>query len=257
MEKTITEVKWSWSHPIVQEILLKYYRDWLFNTPQTAQDMVARVLLLSGIQPPGEILDIGCGLGYHAAAFAKRGYEVSAFDPGDQYLKIAENYCEEEGVKVSFERMRCKDLNYSDRFSLAWAGWYCAGLLSSAEIVSDFNRIFKSLIPGGWFISKVAGPPKVQPSEKIRNWKQLSDCFVLSEKWVDETYRYEDCWFVYPQSKKVFKITEVEKMYPIRDYITFLREAEFIDITTADDVMGEKPAQEGDYFAFWCRKPRA
>jgi hypothetical protein len=79
----------------------------------------------------------------------------------------------------------------------------------------------------------------------------------MSEKWVDEKHLYEDCWFVYPQTNKVLKITEVELMYRIEDYISFLLEAEFVDIITANDVMGEEPAQEGNYFAFWCRKPKA
>ena len=257
MEKNITEIKWSWDHPIIQEILLKYYRDFLFNTPQTAQDMVARVLSLSHIQPPGQILDIGCGLGYHAATFAKKGFQVFAFDPGEKYLKLAENYFRKEGVEVSSKKMRCGDLKEFERFSLAWAGWYCAGQLTSSEVISDFKRIFRALTPGGWFVSKVAGPPKVEPSEKVRNWNQLSDCFVMSEKWVDEKHRYEDCWFVYPQTNKVLKITEVELMYRIEDYISFLLEAEFVDIITANDVMGEEPAKEGSYFAFWCRKPKA
>ena len=33
-------------------------------------NMVERILSISKINPPAQVLDIGCGLGYHAAAFA-------------------------------------------------------------------------------------------------------------------------------------------------------------------------------------------
>lgn len=257
MKSEITEIKWSWDDPTIQDILLKYYRDWLFNTPEIAKDMVEKILSLSGIRSPGQIMDVGCGLGYHATAFAKKGFHVFAFDPGNKYLEIAKNNIKKEGVEVSLKQMRCGDLNESDRFSLAWAGWYCPGQLSSSDIVKDFKRIFQALIPGGWFVSNVAGPPKVPPMEKVRNWRQLSDCFVLSEKWADESHFYEDCRFVYPQTNKVLKIIEVERMYGIKEIVSLLVESGFTDIITANDLKGNEPAKEGKYFAFWCRRPKA
>ena len=36
MKNEITEIQWSWDHPIIQDILLTYYRAWLFNTPEIA-----------------------------------------------------------------------------------------------------------------------------------------------------------------------------------------------------------------------------
>ena len=54
----VTEIEWSWDHPVIQDILLTYYRDWLFNTPEIAKDMVKKILCLSGVQAPGHIVDI-------------------------------------------------------------------------------------------------------------------------------------------------------------------------------------------------------
>ena len=254
MENEITEIQWSWDHPIIQEILLKYYRDWLFNTPEIAKNMVEKILSLSNINPPNQIMDIGCGLGYHATAFAQEGYQVFAFDPGDKYIEIAKSNIAKEGVDLNFQTMICSDLIASERFALAWAGWYCPGQLSPSEIVQDFKRIYEALIPGGWFISNVAGKQKIPPMEKVRNWRQLSDCFALSEKWADETHFHEYSWFVYPKTNKVIKIIEVEKMYGLKELIPLLVEAGFTDISTARDLSGKEPAQAGEYFAFWCRK---
>ena len=257
MKTEIIEIDWSWDHPTIQEILLKYYRDWLFNTPEVANDMVERILSISNIQPPCQVLDIGCGLGYHAIAFAQKGFGIYAFDPGDKYLEIARSLISEENLDVIIRQMKCSELSESEKFTLAWAGWYCPGQLSPSEVTQDFRRIYQSLKPEGWFVSNVAGKPKVPPSEKVRNWRKLSDCFFLSEKWTDETYFHEHCWFVYPKTNKVIKFAEVERMYGVQEITPLLSEAGFTDISTASNLKGDTPAQVGKHFAFWCRKPKA
>jgi|UPI0004007B14 SAM-dependent methyltransferase len=257
MKSEIIEIEWSWDQPIIQDILLKYYRDWLFVTPEIANNMVERILSISKINPPAQVLDIGCGLGYHATAFAQRGFQVFAFDPGDKYLEIAQNNFSTVGVNVNLGQMKCADLDESECFSLAWAGSYCPGQLSLSDVTQDFLRIYKALTPGGWFISNVAGKPKVPPSEKVKNWRQLSDCFSLSEKWADEAYFHEHCWFVYPETNKVIKLIEVERMYGVEEIIPILEEVGFTEISTADRLKGDTSAQAGNHFAFWCRKPRA
>ena len=255
METETIEIEWSWDQPLIQEILLKYYRDWLFVTPEIAKSMVERILSIAQIQPPGQVLDIGCGLGYHAIAFAAKGFRVFAFDPGDKYLEMARGHIAKEGADVTLRQMTCADLDEAERFTLAWAGSYCPGQLSPSEVVQDFRRIYRSLRPGGWFISNVAGKPRIPPSEKVRHWRQLSDCFMLSEKWADETHFHEYCWFVYPEGNKVIKLVEVERMYGAQEIPPLLEEAGFTDIATAGRLKGDAPAQAGKHFAFWCRKP--
>lgn len=254
METEIVEIEWSWDNPVIQELLLKYYREWLFNSPEIVSKMVEKILSLSGAEPPAHMLDIGCGLGDHAIDLREKGFQVYAFDPGNKYIEIAKKNAVTENVDVSFEIMSCSELSIAERFSLAWAGWYCPGQRSRSELVQDFKKIYESLLPGGWFVSTVAGKQKMPPMEKVRNWRQLSDCFALSEKWADETHFHEHSWFVYPETNKVIKIVEVEKMYGVTELTPILSEAGFTDITTAKDLTGKEPAEEGAYFAFWCRK---
>lgn len=195
METQIQEIQWAWNNPVVRDILLTYYRDWLFGTPEKAERTVELILSIARINPPAEVIDIGCGLGYHALAFAKRGFRVFAFDPGDKYLERARGNFASAGADIEIHQMASDQVSEINRSSLAWAGQYCPGQLSPAQVVQDFRRVYKSLTPGGWFISGVAGKPKVVSSEKVRNWGELTDCFILSEKWTDEIYSHEHCWF--------------------------------------------------------------
>lgn len=254
METRVKEIQWAWYNPDVQDILLKYFRNWLFNTPENADRIVEHILSIANI-PQGEIVDIGCGLGYHAMAFANRGFHVLAFDPGNKYVNIARKNVTCAGAAIDIRQMQCCELSETKRFSLAWAGGYCPGQLSPAEVVQDFSRIYESLLPGGWFVSTVAGKPKMSPSEKVRNWKELSDCFILSEKWADETYFHEYCWFVYPDKNEIVKLIEVERMYGVKEIVPLLEQAGFSDISASISLADMRtPAQEGKHFAFWCRR---
>jgi SAM-dependent methyltransferase len=251
------EIKWAWDHPIVQEILLKYYRERLFCSQDIADKIVKQILALTSIEPPGQVLDIGCGLGYHAISFARRGFEVFAFDPGNRYIDIATKHISDACVKAEIKQMACKALKEKDQFDLAWAGWYCPGQLSPLQVTQDFSRIRQALVPGGWFVSTVAGWPKVSPSDKVRNWTEMKDCFVLTEKWSDETFYNEHSMFVYPIEGKVIRIIEVERMYGLKEIVPLLESAGFTEIETFETLSKEAPAQEGKHFVFLCRRQEA
>jgi SAM-dependent methyltransferase len=227
MKSRVEEIQWSWDHPVIQDLLLKYYRDYLFSTPEQADELVQQVLTISSVKPPAAILDIGCGLGYHAASFASRGFDVLAFDPGDRYI------------------------------DLAWAGAYCPGQLKPSELVDDFRRIYDALIPGRWFIATVAGKARLPFSEKVQNWEEKEDCFVLEEEWTDGIFCYEDSWFVYPDDGRIVKIIEVDRIYDVQKIEPLLKEAGFVNIETYCDLFTRKPPTIGQHFAFWCRRPEA
>ena len=254
MKTAVSEVKWAWDHPVVQELLLKYYRTRIFSTPEEADALVRQVLSLAGTEPPGAVLDVGCGLGYHAAAFAKRGFKVFAFDPGDQFVAHARQYALECKVDVEVARMHCRDLEHATRFSMAWAGAYCPGQLTPDEVEADFRRIWRALMPEGIFVSSVAGKSKAPPSEKAKSWSELEDCYVLTEKWSDGTHAHEHCAFVYPDSNRVVKVHEVDRMYGSKEIVPLLEQAGFVDITTYRQIGANEPAGPGGYFAFRCAK---
>ena len=257
MKTQIEEIRWSWDHPVVQELLLKYYRDWLFSTPERAGTIIDAVLSLISLKPSSSIIDIGCGLGYHAASFAKRGFKVMAFDSGDRYVEIASNNAKQLGHLIEIHQMNCNDLKTIDVFDLAWAGSYCPGGLEPFELVDNFRKIFTSLKPGGWFISTVAGKARRTFKRKRRNWDEKEDCLVLGEEWTDGTHCYENSWFIFPDEGRIIKVVEVDRIYDVVNIVPLLEKAGFVDIETYSDIIAKKPANPGQHFAFRCRKPKA
>jgi SAM-dependent methyltransferase len=251
------EVQWSWAHPLVQELLLKYYRDYIFSTAENAETEVRQVLAMAALEPPGRVLDIGCGLGRHALSFAGHGFEVLAFDPGERYLEIARHETARFGPQIDLRQMECSSLAEDSRFDLAWAGAYSPGQLSPPELVDDFQRIRKALIPGRWFIATVAGKARPHFSPRVQRWEEKEDCFVLEEEWTDDMYCYEESLFVFPGKSRVIKVTETDRIYDVTNVESLLREAGFVAIECYADLSLEEPAEPGQHFAFRCRRPDA
>jgi SAM-dependent methyltransferase len=257
MKTQIEEIQWSWDHPVIQELLLKYYRDWLFSTAEEADEIIDEVLSLTSLKPSSAILDIGCGLGYHAISFARRGFNVKAFDPGDRYVEIANKNAQKLGLPIEICQMTCNDLEVNEDFDLAWAGSYCPGRLEPSELVGDFRKIFAALKPDSWFVSTVAGKARPSSSKKTRNWEEKEDCFVLEEEWTDETHCYENTLFVYPDEGRIIKVIESDRIYDVESIVPPLGEAGFVDIETYSDLITKEPATPGQHFAFRCKRPKS
>jgi SAM-dependent methyltransferase len=252
------EIKWAWDHPVIQEILLKYYRANLFVTPEVAQWAVERVVQLAGIRPGAEVLDVGCGLGFHAAAFTRRGFKVTAFDPGDRYITMAREHaakCIPPALDIDFRVMPVTKLSERSRYAMAWAGAYSPGDASLEEIRDGFRRIWEALAPGGVFVATIAGTPKLPPMAKAREWGELEDCIVLGEKWRDDTFAHEHCWFVYPGTGRIIKVMHVDRMFGLGDLARLIEAAGFVNVETWKDLQANEPAPQGGALAFRCRKP--
>jgi len=257
MDTHVTEVNWAWEDPTVQDILLKYYKSLLFCSPKQAVGIVDRLLGFVSLTPPASVLDIGCGLGTQAAEFARRGCQVTAFDPGDRYLALAIEHASAVGANIEFRNMKTSDLREISRFCLAWGGNICFGQLTIDELAHDLSRVLDALRPGGWFACIVVAEwPTQIATERTRNWDELDDCYVLIEKWRDDEFRHEHCSFVYPKDNRMIKIIERERLYGPVKIAALLKQLGFVDVETFASLSASAPAQEGNNFVFRCRKPR-
>jgi SAM-dependent methyltransferase len=104
------------------------------------------------VTPAGRILDAGCGSGRDSAAFARRGYEVTAFDGSAVLARLASARLGVTVLHRTFDQV-----DWRDAFDGVWA---CASLLHlpSGELEAALKRLTLALRPGGiLFVSIKAG----------------------------------------------------------------------------------------------------
>src|SRR3954467_15611588 len=64
--------------------------------------LIARVVRLAGLKPGDAVLDLGCGTGMLAIAFARAGMAVIAMDPEARMLEAARAAAQAAGVTVTW-----------------------------------------------------------------------------------------------------------------------------------------------------------
>jgi ubiquinone/menaquinone biosynthesis C-methylase UbiE len=64
--------------------------------------LIARVVGLAGLRPGDAVLDLGCGTGMLAMAFARQGMTVTAMDPEPAMLEEARHRAQAAGLEVTF-----------------------------------------------------------------------------------------------------------------------------------------------------------
>jgi SAM-dependent methyltransferase len=101
-------------------------------------------------RPPRSVLDLGCGPGYHARAFARRGVASTGLDWCAEMIRFARDAAEREGVQVQwrigdmrgFELARPVDLTVCLFDSID-------GLSSLDDFVDHFRAVAANLAPDG------------------------------------------------------------------------------------------------------------
>jgi SAM-dependent methyltransferase len=119
---------------------------------------------LRHVRPGGRILDAGCGVGRDTLAFARRGYDVVAFDAAEEMVKLARGRA---GSHAVVHRMHSEDIRWRGEFDAIWA---CASLLHipEASFPTVAERMAETLRPGGaWYMSFKLGKGERVAGERL------------------------------------------------------------------------------------------
>jgi ubiquinone/menaquinone biosynthesis C-methylase UbiE len=72
--------------------------------------LIARVVNLVALKPGDAVLDLGCGTGMLAVAFARAGMSVTAMDPEPEMLAAARRAADASGLAITFLQGGSQDL---------------------------------------------------------------------------------------------------------------------------------------------------
>jgi len=110
------------------------------------------------------VLEIGCGGGQCAIAFAKRGANVTGLDLSAEQLKFARALAEEHKAKVEFLQHDMKDLApiESESQDIVFSAF---ALMFVEDRLSAFREVLRVIRPGGLFVFSLDHPfyRKVDP----------------------------------------------------------------------------------------------
>jgi len=164
-----------------------------------------------------DVLDFGCGLGRHSIFFAKKGFNVSAFDLSQEGINHLENWAKDEGLTVDLTVADMISLPYKDNTFDCIFAYHVISHTDTAgmqKILSEIRRILKpngeiylTLCSKETWSFKYAGYPKVDENTVVKTaegpekgiphfYVTLNDILRLFADFDIERIRHtDDCYF--------------------------------------------------------------
>ncbi|HEY9898205.1 MAG TPA: methyltransferase domain-containing protein [Pantanalinema sp.] len=107
---------------------------------------------LSGHEPRS-VLELACGTGSAAVAFANRGFSVTAVDRSEAMLELARAKAARWGAEVSWRCQDIRELSLSGTFDAATCFYDSVNyLLVPDDLQKAFEQVRAHLAPGGLFL---------------------------------------------------------------------------------------------------------
>lgn len=150
-----------------------------------ADEEAAHIVRLLGIEPPTRILDLPCGVGRHAVALAKRGFNITGVDVTASYLAEAAARAAEAGVEAQCEWVRgdMRSWRREGAFDAAINIYTSFGYFQDPE---DDRRVaagyYASLRPGGRVIFEMVNKDWLLKRFQASDWHEEPDGTIVLEQ---------------------------------------------------------------------------
>lgn len=161
---------------------------------------IARNLTLS---PPATILDLGCGAGVHAIAFAARGFAVTAVDRTRLLLDRAGAEATARSLAIEFVEADMRDFVRPAAFDLACSLYASFGYFDDDDNARVLRNIRASLRDGGTLLLDVLSHAIVDAWPKQLAFDAAGRRYTvertIAEQSITEKWRVDDQQFVTTQ----------------------------------------------------------
>lgn len=199
---------------------------WLraMSPEHTNQEASALERLLS-VTEGSTLLDVPCGGGRLALAFARRGYRVTGVDWSGAFLDHARS---DGGSTVAWERRDMRDLPWPGRFDAAYCVGNSFGYLDDEGNAAFLKAVAAALKPRGRFVLET---PMVLENLlghiRDRAWWQVDDMRLLVANTYDAATQRLDIEYTFVSNGHVDVRHGSHRAYSYRELVALLEQSGF------------------------------
>ena len=213
------------------------------------------MVTLCHLQPPASFLDIGCGLGLHIAAFAKRGFIGTGIEIADYTFSCALNLCQAI-PNCRILKLRGSEMTWDGEFDLVYALEHTLGFMSPDELIRHLQCMYKAVKDGGWFLLQIPYTLEAEATTlPVHKWGFSDGRYTLVDKCIFEgNIKREKCVIIDPGKNRIDEHFEEQRYYTWKEIIELLNEAGVKQVKTLRDLRGHKAYEGKDAKVFLGRK---
>jgi SAM-dependent methyltransferase len=200
----------SWESDESQKIFLRHHR----RDPEQAKVEVKKILDFFRLEPPGKVLDVGCGLGYHLLAFEQHGFSGVGIDISDLIISEAKNNCVNSS-SCQIIKIRASEMQWKNEFDLVCALGVPLGFMDLNEVQSHIEKMWEAVKPNGAFLLNV--PYSLESAKKIlpvNKWEIIEGKYSLTDKRIlNNNIKREHFIIIDPSSDQIDEWYEEQRYF--------------------------------------------
>ncbi len=141
------------------------YYDIVFNRDVSREvDFVSTIYQQHTGQEVESVLELACGPGYHARAYARRGVRAVGLDLREEMIEFAREHAEPEAQGIEWLAGDMRNFQLHAPVNVALSMFDAIDcLLTNEEIVQHFRAIAANLTPGGLYVLENTHPRDCAP----------------------------------------------------------------------------------------------
>lgn len=211
-------------HPLYLKVY--HHRD-----AEEADRCVRTILALTGIDPARlpapSVLDVACGAGRHAHAFARAGLSVTANDLSPFLLDQAKKQAAAEGIDLEFSRQDMRTIRFERRFDLVAQLFSSFGYFDTdqedREVIASVAALLQ---PGGWYVLDLINPAQLKHNFKPRTERNAGTLSIIEERALSESHVTKRIT-LREESGKEHSFSESVRLYSLDDAVALLESGGF------------------------------
>jgi SAM-dependent methyltransferase len=213
----------------------------LFDTKRwdLASVEVDQMLALTGVEPPGDVLDMCCGPGRHCFEIARRGFHVVGVDRTEHYLKLARDRGDSLRLHVSFICADAREFLVPASFDLAINVFASFGYFESEEDdLGMLENLAGSLRQGGKLVLSCPGKEASVRRFRPRHWQETGRGLLLEESELTANFTHRRTRWVVIEDGETHTVRFQIRLYSATELTHMLRHAGFRSVATFGDLDG-------------------
>jgi SAM-dependent methyltransferase len=205
---------------------------------------VATILTTVQARPTSRVLDLGCGPGAHAIAFARLGHRVTGVDTSPRLLDRARSSARAAGVEVEWVEADMRAFQRPSSFDLICSLYASFGYFDDPENRRVLENVCASLVPQGVFVLDLIGRETAARHWQERRWHEVDGVLYLERcTSADDWASMVSEWIVVREGVRAeFRVKQ--RLYSGTELRGLLLSLGFTKVLLAGGLDGETPYDE-------------